>query len=78
MAYVSTLERANKPVSTRHRTETRCEIATGWDGDTKLVQINTYGSENRERTEHASQTIQLSRQAAEQLVRILREEFDLD
>jgi len=78
MAYVSNLEKADKPISTRHRTETRCEIATGWDGDTKLVQINTYGSESREKPAHASQTIQLSRQAAEQLVDILREEFDLD
>ena len=42
-----------------------------------FVQINTYGRPDREFPEKLSQTIQLDRRAAEQLVAILRKAFKI-
>ena len=42
-----------------------------------FVQINTYGRSTREIPGKVSQTVQLDKQGAEALVRILRKEFNL-
>ncbi|MEZ5924356.1 MAG: methionyl-tRNA formyltransferase [Hyphomicrobiaceae bacterium] len=42
-----------------------------------LLQIDSYGRENREKPGKKSQTMQLDRQGASQLLAILRREFSL-
>jgi hypothetical protein len=49
-------------------------IVTDSDG-TKLLQIDTYGSKHRKFPDKASQSIRFSKEALEQLKRILQEHF---
>ncbi|MBB2944606.1 5-methylcytosine-specific restriction protein B [Actinoplanes lutulentus] len=58
-----------------HRTEVEC----GWQlvdrrGET-LLQLSTYGSEQRQSEKKVSQTIQLDRARAEELLEIMRRAF---
>lgn len=61
-----------------HPTEVEC----GWQvvrgvGGTKLLQLSTYGSDDRESEKKVSQTIQVDIQVAKQLVEVLQRTFDL-
>jgi len=47
-------------------------------GGTTYLQIDTYGSDQRQVSGKKSQTIQLDRSGAEQLLRILKSEFLLE
>jgi hypothetical protein len=47
------------------------------DGEAKVLQIDTYGSEDRQIPGKKSQTLQLDRQGAENLLRIIQREFGL-
>ncbi len=59
----------------RHPTVVSC----GWSVDTdergSFVTLSTYGSETRKKVGGVSQTIQLDREAARELVRVLRGAF---
>ncbi len=44
-------------------------------GGQKILQLETYGSRNRKMVDTASQTIQLDREAARQLKKILEQSF---
>jgi hypothetical protein len=47
------------------------------DGEDKVLQIDTYGSDDRQIPGKKSQTLQLDRQGAERLLQIIRSEFGL-
>lgn len=62
--------------TSRSRTQSSCgyrqvQLASG----TRVVQLETYGSAERKLTGKASQSIELDREAAAALVKILREAF---
>jgi len=46
-------------------------------GGVKYVQIDTYGRNGRENPEKISQSIQIDKDVAVELIRILRDEFEL-
>jgi len=45
------------------------------DDNRRYVQLDTFGSEGRQFTDKVSQSIQFDRQAAEQLLELLRKAF---
>lgn len=60
-----------------HRTQVDCGWQVIADGDRKLLQLSTYGSDERQSGPKVSQTIQVDRLVARNLVRLLTETFDL-
>ena len=75
MALVTSLEPSNKDRQSVHR-PTRClySIIDGSSGE-RFLQLDTVGSDNREIPEKVSQSIQFDRQAAGQLLQLLRLTF---
>lgn len=47
------------------------------EGDRRVLQIDTYGSEDRQIPGKKSQTLQLDRQGAEALAKIIAKEFGI-
>ncbi|UTT65244.1 hypothetical protein NMQ01_11025 [Janibacter sp. CX7] len=78
MALVRSLTRDARSTSRPHPTEVDCrwQVIVGPHG-ASLFQLSTYGSDGRESEPKVSQTIQLDRDMAAQLVARLRETFDL-
>jgi hypothetical protein len=59
-----------------HRTEVDCQVLTLSDGRlTTLIQLDTFGSDERAMPGKKSQTMQFDRQQARQLWEILGREF---
>lgn len=79
MALVTHFEPCRKDRTSVHLpTRCLCTIVNGTDGE-RYLQLDTLGSSNRLRKGQISQSIQLNRQAAQQLLRTLRDTFsDLD
>ena len=77
MAIIKRFERAELKRRTAHKTSVVCKYGSVGIEPGKLIQLNTYGSDEREFPGKLSQTLQLDRGAAEQLVSILKHEFDL-
>jgi len=50
-------------------------VVCHWSAANDLLQLSTYGSEEREIPGKTSQTLQFTRESAAQLFRILKEEF---
>jgi hypothetical protein len=75
MALVSAFEPSHKERTTVHRS-TRClySIVEG-DLGQRYLQLDTLGSDERLITDKVSQSIQFDRQAAEQLLHLLRQTF---
>lgn len=74
MALVSSLERIRKDRQTVHR-PTRC-LSSVFDADGhRFIQLDTYGSDEREHPEKVTQSIQFDKQAAAQLFKLIRETF---
>jgi hypothetical protein len=78
MALVRTFTPDERSSSRPHptRVDARWQVIRDRGGDA-LFQISTYGSDERESEPKVSQTIQINRIVAEELVRRLRETFDL-
>ena len=59
-----------------HPTEVECgwQVVTGQHGE-RLLQLSTYGSDDRQSEKKVSQTIQLDRVLATQLIEVMRETF---
>jgi len=75
MALIVGFEKDDREFRSLHPTEVVCKyILTEMDGR-KVLQLNTYGSSDRENPNKLSQTIQLDESAAQQLLSILRSEF---
>lgn len=64
--------------SSPHPTEVECgwQIVTDASG-ARLLQLNTYGSDQRQSAKKVSQTIQLDRRSAIELISILKSTFGL-
>ncbi len=77
MALVSSVERDERDFKGIHQTSVECLYLVGERDGVKVVQLNTYGSEDREIPNKLSQTIQIDRATAEKLVRILQDEFGI-
>ena len=59
-----------------HRTNVDCTyFVRGSNGEAELLQLDTYGSSDREQPGKQSQTIQLTRESAQQLYNIIGREF---
>lgn len=59
-----------------HSTEVDCGwfVLTG-TGDERLLQLNTFGSDDRQSSPSASQTLQIDETGARELMEILRDAF---
>lgn len=61
--------------SREHPTEVDCTYQVIHGQRERLLQLSTYGSDDRQSQPKVSQTLQIDRQHAADLVRILRETF---
>jgi hypothetical protein len=75
MALVTRLEKSQTPVGSIHRTHLVAHYKSAGQGEARLFQIDTYGSENRQIPGKTSQTLQFSRDSAYQLYQALKAEF---
>jgi hypothetical protein len=75
MALVTSIEPSQKERTTVHR-PTRCLYAVvEGDAGQRYLQLDTLGSDERQFADKVSQSIQFDRQAAEQLLRLLRQTY---
>jgi len=74
MAIIRSLKQTAQDVA-RHRTEVDATFQVLADSDGRLFQLSTYGSDQRASHPKVSQTIQLDRARATELVAALREAF---
>ena len=75
MALVSEIELTRKERQTVHRpTRCLCSILHSPEGE-PFIQLDTYGSPDRQFTEKVSQSIQLDARAAAQLKKIIEDTF---
>ena len=78
MAIVTNLELDDRQLKGRHPTEVTCRYLVDEIDGRKLLQLNTYGSEQREVPNKLSQTLQFDELAAKQLFNLLKREFSLE
>ena len=76
MALVRSFEQKEMSRNSLHK-EISATYSVFGDGDIKVLQIDTYGSEDRQIPGKKSQSLQLDRQGAESLYLILKREFSL-
>lgn len=76
MAIITKFERFDKRTFKLQPTQVVGHFGTFGDGDQKVLQIDTQGSQAREKPQKQSQTLQLTRQSAEELWTLLGKEFD--
>jgi hypothetical protein len=75
MALITTIEHISKERQKVHA-PTRCSASSFVSADGKqFLQLDTYGSEDREFTEKVSQSIQFDEAAAAQLLQLIRTTF---
>lgn len=74
MALIREFERKNIDRASLHQ-EIRAKYAVIERDGRVLLQIDTYGRSSRENPDKVSQSLQLDRQGAERLFRILKTEF---
>lgn len=75
MALISEFEESPADGPTRSRTKVTCGFRTVEVEGERVVQLSTYGSAQRKIPGKTSQSIEVDRQGAEELIRILREAF---
>lgn len=75
MALIKKLVKISK--NSRLQAEADCTYNIIVEGGEKYLQINTYGSSERVHKNAASQTLQLNKQSANQLIEIIKKEFIL-
>jgi len=56
----------------------KATFTTFVDGDKKYFQIDTYGSDSRKMKEKISQSIQVDKDMALELIKIISKEFDIE
>lgn len=77
MALVTSIRRDDRDFKGIHKTEVECLYLVGNRDERKVIQLNTYGSPDREIPNKLSQTLQLDAAAAEKLIAVLKKEFGL-
>jgi len=75
MALVTRLERDERDFRSLHPTHVACKYLVSENQGKKVLQLNTYGSEDREIPGKLSQTLQFDEQSARQLFAVLQREF---
>lgn len=75
MALIAEFDKSSSEGHTRSRTRVSCAYRTVEIDGVKAVQLVTFGSPERKLAGKASQSIELDRQHASQLIEILREAF---
>lgn len=75
MAVIVNFEPDDRKLRGLHPTQVSAKILVEPVDGKKVVQINTYGSDEREMPDKLSQTIQLTEKSARQLWEILGREF---
>ncbi|MEU9831682.1 hypothetical protein AB0D67_09070 [Streptosporangium sp. NPDC048047] len=58
-----------------HPTEVECGYQVIFTKDGNLLQLSTYGSDSRQSEKKTSQTLQLDRERAKELLKIIKEAF---
>lgn len=75
MALIQNIERVTKERQVVHRV-TRCVVSDFiGSGDKRYLQLDTYGSEDREFPEKISQSLQFDEEGARSLLQFIREVF---
>tara|TARA_R110002124_G_scaffold35633_3_gene115718 strand:+ start:336 stop:578 length:243 start_codon:yes stop_codon:yes gene_type:complete len=75
MAFVVSISPDEREFRNTHPTELQCRYVVGERDGKKVLQLNSYGSSNREIPEKLSQTLQFGEHAARQLFDLLRAEY---
>lgn len=75
MALVNRWEKVEKNIRKQEQAETTYSVSIV--NDEKLFQINMYGSSTRQNKNSASQIVQFNKQLAEELINILKTEFNI-
>jgi hypothetical protein len=75
MAFVKRLEMDEKSFRSLHPTQVICRYLVSEQDGVKTLQLNTYGSDERQTPEKLSQTLQFDEKSARQLYSLLRKEF---
>jgi hypothetical protein len=71
MALIVKFEKDTREIKSIHPTKVVCKYLVAETGDQKVIQLNTYGSNDREFPGKLSQTLQLDEKAAIELLQIL-------
>lgn len=77
MALITKFQREERSRTSLHPTQVKCKYMVFEKDGHKLLQLNTYGSDDREIKNKLSQTVQLSNSAAKELFEIIGREFGL-
>jgi hypothetical protein len=77
MAFVTPIEKDEREFKGIHQTNVECLYLVGERDGKKVIQLNSYGSSEREFPNKLSQTLQFDATKAEELVAILTKEFGL-
>jgi hypothetical protein len=75
VAYVTKFEELVAGRDRGRHSDVVCRWMTVKDGPDTLLQLNTYGSSNRQEHETVSQTMQFDEAGAEQLLALIRKAF---
>jgi len=75
MAFVTSFEPDDREIKGLHPTQVVCKYMTAERDGKSVLQLNTYGSNERAMPDKQSQTIQIGEDAARQLLTILKKEF---
>ncbi|GAA6147627.1 MAG: hypothetical protein VX791_13345 [Pseudomonadota bacterium] len=76
MAYVTSVEKDDKRfVKSLHPTQLICTVVVGDNNGKRILQLNSYGSAEREHPAKLSQTLQFDENSARQLYEALSKEF---
>ena len=75
MAFVKSVEKDDREIRNAHPTQLVCKYLIGQRDGKKVIQLNSYGSSERDIPGKLSQTLQFGEDAALQLYRILGKEF---
>ncbi|TCP20913.1 hypothetical protein EV656_11534 [Rhodovulum adriaticum] len=75
MAFVRHIQRDDREIRSIHPTQLDCKYIVQDKDGRKVLQLNTYGSEDRDIPGKLSQTLQFSEGSAKELYEILKREF---
>jgi hypothetical protein len=75
VALVTSLLRLKQKTFRVHPTSVECRFGVFEAGGSRFIQLNTYGSADRQDTDTVSQTMQFDEASARQLRRLLDETF---
>ena len=78
MAFITKFVQDDREIKGLHPTRVVCKYIVAERDGKSLLQLNTYGSEDRDIPDKLSQTRQIGEVAARELLAILKKEFGYD